>query len=95
MVKKLDLLKFPFDFVMPFDKVLIPLLGRAFVMLDAESGLLLLALADKLGLFNLGGRAIRRGRVVRLNSLLNASVSMFEMVFSKMFSISEPNMGDL
>ena len=44
---------------------------------------------------NLGGRAIRRGRLVRLNSLLNASVMIFEIVFSNIFSIIEPNTGEL
>ncbi len=45
--------------------------------------------------FDLGGNAIRRGLLVKLNSLLNASVKMFEIVFSSMFSIKEPNCGEL
>jgi len=46
-------------------------------------------------LLNLGGRAIKRGRLVKLNSLLNASVKILEIVFSNTFSISEQKIGDL
>jgi hypothetical protein len=46
-------------------------------------------------LLNLGGRAIKRGRLVKLNSLLNDSVKILEIVFSNMFSMSEQNIGDL
>lgn len=62
----------------------------------AESGLFeLVADTATLGLFNFGGSAMSLGRVVRLNSLLNASVNIFEIVFSKIFSIREENIGEL
>lgn len=56
---------------------------------------MLVAVTITFGLFNFGGSAMSLGRLVRLNSLLNASVSIFEIVFSKMFSIREENIGEL
>ena len=46
-------------------------------------------------LFVFGGSAMSLGRLVKLNSLLNASTRMLVMVFSNTFSTRDPNKGEV
>ncbi len=61
----------------------------------ANTNELVMLVIESYLIFDFGGNAISRGLLVKLNSLLNASVIMLDTVFSKMFSISAPNIGDL